>query len=96
MNTAEATVRPGIDAGQQVFLGIALAQPARQNRAGDVENPITAIDSAPSAEVVVMPIAGQHAARVDRPAELGHEGGEMRGDEGQLIAAGKKPRKISV
>ena len=41
----------------------------------------------------VDPDARQHPARIDRPAQLRHKGRKMRGDEGQLIAAGKEAKE---
>ena len=35
----------------------------------------------------------EHPAGVDRAADLGDEGGEMRGDEAELIAAGEEAEK---
>jgi hypothetical protein len=32
----------------------------------------------------------EHPAGIDRPAHLGHEGREMRGDEAELVAAGEE------
>ena len=81
---------PDIDPRQQVFLGIALASPARQQRARDIgqtnerDRHRAKRRGGGDADVV------QHAARKDRAAHLGHEGREMGGDEGKLVAAGEK------